>query len=183
MITWTEQKCDVVLHPIERLYATLGIADILRIESARAEGTVVIIDAPVRAAVLAHLRTRHTELGGLLIGEAFIDKDQATPQVVRIKEAVASHDYSSTGVSLRMESDVWSRARAALQGDRLIVGWYHSHPGLTAFFSDTDRKTQRAFFPHAYSLGWVIDPSDGDEKVYLGAASAELAPARLLGSL
>jgi proteasome lid subunit RPN8/RPN11 len=183
MIKWSEQKSEIVRQPIERLYAWLAIPDVLRIESERGERILVIIAAAVRQTVRAHLRTRMTELGGLLIGEVFVDADAATPCVIRVLEAIPSHDYSSTGVSLRMESDVWSRARAALGGDRLIVGWYHSHPGLSAFFSDTDRKTQRAFFAHAYSLGWVVDPTDDDEKIYLGAESAEIAPACLLGSL
>jgi proteasome lid subunit RPN8/RPN11 len=67
-----------------------------------------------------------------------------------------------------METPVWSAARAALEPGELIVGWYHSHPGLTAFFSPIDRQTQRAFFHHEYSLGWVIDPLAGDEALFLG---------------
>ncbi len=40
----------------------------------------------------------------------------------------------------------------------MVVGWYHSHPNLGAFFSGTDRATQRAFFNRPYSVGLVVDP-------------------------
>ena len=66
---------------------------------------------------------------------------------------------------------MWDRARQALRPLELIVGWYHSHPGLGAFFSATDRRTQAAFFPHPYSVGWVIDPELDDEAFFVGQES------------
>ena len=72
-----------------------------------------------------------------------------------------------------MESGVWERARLARAPQELIVGWYHSHPGLGAFFSTTDRRTQAAFFPHPYSVGWVIDPIDAAEAFFMGRDAAE----------
>jgi hypothetical protein len=54
------------------------------------------------------------------------------------------------------------------------------NPGLGAFFSETDRKTQRAFFNHAYCLGWVIDPASDDEKWFLGARCEQLPASRVL---
>ncbi len=41
---------------------------------------------------------------------------------------------------------------------KVIVGWWHSHPGLTAFLSSTDIKTQslyQAFMPNAVAI--VVD--------------------------
>jgi proteasome lid subunit RPN8/RPN11 len=52
-----------------------------------------------------------------------------------------------------------------------VVGWYHSHPGLGAFFSHTDRRTQQAFFAHAYSVGWVVDPLRGESAWFVGPRS------------
>jgi len=56
----------------------------------------------------------------------------------------------------------------------MIVGWYHSHPNLGVFFSDTDRATQSTFFNNLYALGLVIDPVRIDRKCFFGAASDEL---------
>jgi len=51
---------------------------------------------------------------------------------------------------------------------------------LGAFFSGTDRSTQRAFFSHPYSVGWVIDPQRNDEKVFVGGDSEEYHPSLLV---
>lgn len=178
-ITWTEQRSAVKFFPFELLYAEVSIGDALALARLRGQSVIAIIPVSVRRAVMAHLETTQSELGGLLVGEAF-SEDGVRVVAVRVTAAIASHDYSSTGISLRMESDVWSRAHAALGPGRLIVGWYHSHPGLSAFFSVTDRRTQQAFFPHQYSLGWVIDPTDGDERIFVGASSIELAADHVL---
>jgi proteasome lid subunit RPN8/RPN11 len=98
--------------------------------------------------------------------------------VVRVTQAIAATDFASSGVSLRMESGVWEQARCRLRPTELVVGWYHSHPGLGAFFSHTDRRTQRGFFPHAYSVGWVLDPLGGESAWFVGPDSAP--PARIV---
>ncbi len=136
------------------------------------------------ATVHAHLASAPTELGGLLIGVAYVHAprdapggaprdppgDAPPPAVthVSITKAVPADDADGTAVSLRMGASVWQAAQRALEPGERIVGWYHSHPGLTAFFSDTDRRTQRAFFAHRWSVGWVVDPWSGDEAFFIG---------------
>ena len=136
----------------------------------------VLLPSGVHAQVLQHLRERDIEQGGLLLGEAFARPDDAhRPAVVRLLEAVRADDADGTGISLRIESSVWSTANRRLDALRVahpgarVVGWYHSHPGLGAFFSSTDRRTQRAFFRESYSVGWVVDPTDDSHACYLGA--------------
>jgi proteasome lid subunit RPN8/RPN11 len=118
--------------------------------------------------VLAHLRLRDVEQGGLLVGRPFAHPSTSLLAHVRITGCAPADDAEGTAFSLRMGSQVWQAAQALLAPGELIVGWYHSHPGLSAFFSETDRQTQRAFFSNPYSVGWVIDPSDGDEALFLG---------------
>lgn len=131
----------------------------------------IVIDAGVESGVMAHLRARAVEQGGLLIGRAWRGATAEAPgPVVRVQvtRAMPAADATGNAFALRMETSVWSAARDALQAGELIVGWYHSHPGLSAFFSATDRQTQAAFFRHDYSLGWVIDPVGGGEALFLG---------------
>jgi proteasome lid subunit RPN8/RPN11 len=131
----------------------------------------ILIDAAAESAVMAHLRGCDVEQGGLLIGRAWRGEVRDAPgPVVRVQltQAVAAQDATGSAFALRMETAVWSAARARLQPGELIVGWYHSHPGLGAFFSQTDRQTQRAVFHHEYSLGWVVDPVLGEEALFLG---------------
>ena len=141
----------------------------------RAKGLVdVWISPDVDRQVMAHLRTREVEQGGLLIGQAFGDAHSGAVAHVRVLKSAAAGDALGTAFSLRMGAGVWQAAQALLSPGELIVGWYHSHPGLSAFFSDTDRQTQRAFFNNPYSVGWVIDPVNGDEALFLGGECASL---------
>jgi len=156
-----------------------------REESATAP-TVATVAAPVSApqavdvwiapevdrAVMAHLQTRDVEQGGLLVGQAYAGAASDAVAHVRVTRCAPAEDADGTAFSLRMGTSVWQAAQALLAPGEMIVGWYHSHPGLTAFFSDTDRQTQRAFFNHPYSVGWVIDPLGGDEALFLGGESA-----------
>lgn len=143
-------------------------ADDLVVVAGREGRVDVHVEPQADAQVRAHLASAPVELGGLLVGCAYRDAVGAITQV-RIVRAVPADASTGTAVSLRMDASVWSAAQRATAGHERIVGWYHSHPGLTAFFSRTDRDTQRAFFAHPYSVGWVVDPWLGEEAFFLGA--------------
>jgi proteasome lid subunit RPN8/RPN11 len=164
-IKFTDATPALRLAPLP--FAARSAAAASATSAARGEVDVWIAPAVDRQ-VLAHLRLRDVEQGGLLVGRAF--GDPATGQLahVRVTGCAPAEDAEGTAFSLRMGSRVWQAAQALLGADDLIVGWYHSHPGLSAFFSDTDRQTQRAFFSNPYSIGWVMDPTDGDEALFLG---------------
>jgi hypothetical protein len=179
VIQWREQKTELPILPIDALFPLLPDAEATRVESSCSEGVVIVVDAQGRADAERHLAASFDEQGGLLVGEAFAGNDGAILAVL-VRCAVAALDFASSGVSLRMESGVWTRAREALRSGELIVGWYHSHPGLGAFFSGTDRTTQRAFFPHSFSVGWVRDPLRGEECWFVGGESEEVPAQRVV---
>ncbi|HSQ70520.1 MAG TPA: Mov34/MPN/PAD-1 family protein [Steroidobacteraceae bacterium] len=142
-------------------------------------GTTIVLRPSLRQRVLAQLAASDVEQGGLLIGEVFeAVQDAAGPPTftVLLKRCIPATHYAASAVSLQMGTEVWSRAREALETEEMIAGWYHSHPGLGAFFSRRDRQTQRDFFSHAWSVGWVVDPSDASEAWFVGAEAS--APGR-----
>jgi len=168
---WTEKLAELPLQPLSALRAR---APALLPCAPSMPGLLVIVTDDVREEVLRHLRSSQDEQGGLLLGEVFAADESvsvAASRAVVVSQAVPALDFSSSGISLRMEAGVWERARLALRPHQLIVGWYHSHPGLGAFFSATDRRTQAAFFPHPYSVGWVLDPVLDDEAFFVGRES------------
>jgi len=179
VIEWREQKTELPLHPIGILLSRLPEADARAVNSRCAEGRVIVVDAHGRADVERHIAGSCDEQGGLLVGEAFTVDDEEIAAVF-VRAGVAALDFASSGISLRMQAGVWTRAREALRAGELIVGWYHSHPSIGAFFSDTDRRTQRSFFPHSYSVGWVRDPFRAEECWFLGAASEAVPAQRVL---
>jgi proteasome lid subunit RPN8/RPN11 len=128
--------------------------------------TTLIEVAPIAyEQALAHLKHHDIEQGGLLIGRAWANSaPSSTVPIARVEilEAIASINSEATEYSLKMNADVWDAANqriSELAAPHLrIVGWFHSHPHLGAFFSATDKATQAAFFNQPYSIGWVIDP-------------------------
>jgi proteasome lid subunit RPN8/RPN11 len=139
-------------------------------------GIRIYVTPTALRALVEHITASDTEQGGLLLGRACL-ADRAGPEddplLLLVTHSIPSWESVSSAVSLRMGSDVWCRAAAYLDEGRLVVGWYHSHPNLGAFFSGTDRSTQRAFFNQPYSLGWVIDPVQATHRLFIGADARE----------
>ena len=176
---WTEQAAELPLQPLAALATRLPGIDALLDELVPADGLVIAVASAAADDVLRHLALHGDEQGGLLLGEVYAEGNApGASRVVHVTQAVAATDFASTGVSLRMASGVWEEARSRLRAVELVVGWYHSHPGLGAFFSRTDRRTQRAFFAHAYSVAWVLDPQGGESAWFVGPDSAP--PARVV---
>jgi proteasome lid subunit RPN8/RPN11 len=147
------------------------------------ETTVVEVSPLAYEQALAHLNHQSIEQGGLLIGRAWANPlPSDTGQVARVEilEAIASINSEATEYSLKMNTTVWDTANKRItelaEPHLRIVGWFHSHPNLGAFFSSTDKATQAAFFNHPYSVGWVIDPFTSDparhQAFFIGAHSS-----------
>jgi len=180
MIQWQEQtpaartrNLDLWRNPID-----------LGVEHDGAEPVIVMREACSRQ-VLEHLKRQSEEQGGLLLGYAFHKEDAGdTPVVIDVVDSVAAPSGHGTAVSLSMGTDLWDEARSrasevdgtAADVPCMIVGWYHSHPGLGAFFSGTDRATQANFFREPWHLGLVVDPTRDDWAWFRSGDSLDVAP-------
>lgn len=181
MIGWQDAPPAPLAKPLPELYAQLAAIDVIALDACLGDGPVLLLSNLAQASAARHVAGRRNEQGGLLVGTPYaLDPAASDVDVVLVRAAVPAEDFSSSGVSLRMETGVWDRARAALAPGELVVGWFHSHPGLGAFFSDTDRRTQAAFFHHPFSVGWVIDPFGDEEAWFLGGAAEPLGTERVL---
>jgi len=126
--------------------------------------------------IMLHVRSGRKELGGLLMGRVYqgnLNGDTPAEALTVITGALPSTKFNNSTVSLEMGAEVWCQVPDPAEAGEVVVGWYHSHPDLGAFFSSTDRKTQRAFFNNHYSLGLVVDPYRDELRVYCGADSKE----------
>jgi proteasome lid subunit RPN8/RPN11 len=178
MMKWTPADPDSGCRSIEDCDYRFTVSEVCRAVLSKDPRPVVVFPKHVRKTIIEHLSSKSTELGGLLFGLAFTaGADPAnSPLMVQITNSIESNSYQSTGVSLRMDTEIWDRAKPFIEKGQIVVGWYHSHPNLGAFFSGTDRKNQAAVFFHPYSLGLVIDPIRLEEKWFIGRDSAELPP-------
>jgi proteasome lid subunit RPN8/RPN11 len=174
MIKWHNMKPDMRELTIAESLQTLSFIDALNILTIHQRGHTLVVSNAARKIVVSHTSNHATEVGGLLVGQVaggVLTVGASEHLIITVSTAVPSMSYTGTGVSLRMEADVWSAAENLLADGSAIVGWYHSHPNLGAFFSGTDRHTQASFFNHAYSVGWVIDPIRKEEKWFRGVSS------------
>lgn len=121
----------------------------------------VLISADCATTLLAHaLSSEREEVLALLLGR-WVGESAEGPSAVRIVTTVAfpRHDHTST----RVEFDAESVGQAAGELDRLvratgdttlrIVGWFHSHPHITAEPSHVDLETQGNW--QGLAPGWI----------------------------
>ena len=171
---WTEKKPDFMPEDIEAGFRSMGFLECLYVLNKFRSKPVIVLQRAVIDEVNEHLEKRNVEMGGLLLGRVFQDEDCPSDFFVTVEKGVQSSTFSSTSVSLEMSADVWDAAREQGVEGQYVVGWYHSHPNLGAFFSGTDRHTQRSFFNHRHSIGLVIDPIRNERKFFMGPESEEL---------
>lgn len=110
--------------------------------------------------IIAHCKAHaeeHLEVMGLLVGDVFAwDSESFT----LVKDAVTT-DLEATNISVRFDSAGFEGLFGQLDRlkyDYVLVGWYHSHPGLGCFMSQTDITTQRRMFNSPFHSALVVDP-------------------------
>lgn len=180
---WKELESDIKLGSLSEAFrlfdclsAVIGMINLVH-------GFRVYVTRACADAVLTHVRSDRKEVGGLLLGRVYQSNMRGhgpADVLTFLTRSVPSVDYQNSSVSLQMGTEVWCRTNDNVLAGSIVVGWYHSHPNLGAFFSGTDRRTQRAFFNHHYSLGWVIDPFRDEQKVFCGSESEEYQNALLV---
>jgi proteasome lid subunit RPN8/RPN11 len=173
---WKELESDVKLDSLLLAVACLDCFSAVCVVTNLAKGVRIYALRTCVEAVMAHVRPDKKEVGGLLLGRVYQDESRARDSngaLTVLTDSIPSKDYRNSSVSLEMGTEVWNRLGDPAAAGKVVVGWYHSHPNLGAFFSGTDRGTQRAFFNHHYSIGWVIDPFRDEQKVFCGGESDE----------
>ena len=121
---------------------------------------VFICQSAVRT-VEVHLSSDVTrEQGGFLVGSPYVDL--ANREVyVDISAAIPAVGAIGTVGHWKLTREALAYASRILEtryAEKMVVGWYHSHPGLGAFFSGTDHQTQKLFYPNDWNVALVCDP-------------------------
>lgn len=167
---WAEQVEPERVETLTALQRRCGLGVTLELlVQAQASKVCVWFDPAVKARIEDYLADHTVEAGGLLLGSRFVASYPGS--VVSIERFVPGTDFEGTGVSLTMGTKVWDDARPHIDAGYVVVGWVHSHPDLGAFFSGTDRRTQRAFFSKPWQVGLCIDPVRRQSAWFHGAES------------
>jgi 26S proteasome regulatory subunit N11 len=118
--------------------------------------------------ILSHCKAyaeRMLEVMGFLIGDVY-NWDDSSFTLVR---DVVTTELEATKISVRFDRDGFEGLFNNLENlryDYVIVGWYHSHPGLGCFLSSKDIETQKRMFNRPFHTALVVDPVKGDVKAY-----------------
>lgn len=181
---WNNVKPDITASHINEVVTGWSAIDLAKLVISTQKCPLIVFPDQVRQKIMIHLKTKNVELGGLLVGSVVSVNDLADGlTIIVITDSFESKDFDSTSVSLSMSPSVWQSANKSSNAKNFVVGWYHSHPNLGAFFSGVDRKTQKDFFNSNYNLGLVIDPVRNEEKWFISANSIEVSPNNVKGKL
>ncbi len=142
-----------------------------------AAGQVLILNSQnALAQVNKHSQSNlRSELGGVLLGHAYREGEML---VVDVKAALPATSDDHGPVHFTFTADAWSqihRDRAVQFPAMDIVGWFHTHPGLSVFYSSDDVVVHSAAFTLPWHLGLVVDPIR-NESAYFGWVNGEIAP-------
>lgn len=173
-ILWKEREPNVKVSSLQEFVFQLGLLDSIQLLNLSYRQPIILISSIVREIIHKHLIQRKIELGGLLVGNVYhLLAGNENSYAIVIRHSIPSLKFKSTAASLNLGTDVWNAARPYLAKGLMVVGWYHSHPGFGAFFSSTDRYTQKHFFKEPYHVGLVVDPFREEEMWFLGKDAIE----------
>lgn len=99
----------------------------------------------------------HMEVCGVLVGSLCWDGGPYLLIDGRIEGKHASHQSGS----VTFTSETWDFIHEELTAkypERIIVGWYHTHPGFGIFLSNMDAFIHENFFSFPWEPAYVFDP-------------------------
>lgn len=85
-------------------------------------------------------------MGGLFVGRTYSLPYKTKfryDYVTFITDSIQSFEYKNSSVSLSMEINIWNGTIKYLDEGKVVLGWYHSHPNIGAFFSTTDGRRNK----------------------------------------
>ena len=177
---WTSIESKIATIKLEKAAIDCSPIDLDALESGAQKYPLILYPDAIRKKIMNHVQGQNVELGGLLVGSLVGCADSVGEIIaIVVRDAIPSVDYESSAVSLTMSPKVWQSANSGLSAEMLVIGWYHSHPNLGAFFSCVDKKTQKDFFNKNYNLGLVIDPVREEEKWYIGVEAHEISESQV----
>jgi proteasome lid subunit RPN8/RPN11 len=115
----------------------------------------------VNLAITQHARQNsEREVGGFMLGE--VCRDEHAQLFVVVTHALQAEFAEETRGHITFTHKTWLGIHSlheAHHPDKLIVGWYHTHPGWSIFLSQQDLFIHQSYFKQPWQVALVIDPS------------------------
>ena len=169
---WSNVKPDIKIHELHELIRFFGFTRGIFLINIL-DPFLAVCSTKCWRDIVRHLKPHNVEMGGLILGKIF--QNLSLDKTVVLMESIIKSEYhKSSSVSLEMGAGIWNVANNSLDNEQAVVGWYHSHPNLGAFFSGTDRMNQKANFSSPFHIGLVYDPVREELASFRGADSLEM---------
>jgi hypothetical protein len=143
----------------------------------------LIVTQGVLRGVNQHVsKTFARELGGFLLGNRYRCPLSGCEYVV-IDNFWAARFTAGDATSLVLSVDAWAEFNDQLMTrfrGKLLVGWYHSHPGMSVFLSQDDVEIQQTRFRERWMFALVVEPV-GNTGGFFGVRQNRLHPRQPIG--
>ena len=102
------------------------------------------------------------ERGGVLLGN--LEDSESKYEVVITDILIANYTINNPA-SLTFTHETWIDIDKQMENyeGKIMVGWFHSHPGYGVFLSEMDMFIQNNFFNLPYQIAYVVDPCNNTE--------------------
>lgn len=128
----------------------------------------IFIDEDVLFKVDAYLAGDiNKELGGVFLGNAYKD---ATGRFIVIDNFIHAEHTSASVSRLTFTHETWEYINSKIDrefSDKMVLGWYHSHPGHTVFMSAHDMFIQENFFNMDFMTAYIYDPTINERAFFI----------------
>ncbi len=144
-------------------------------EPANGEVIVLMRQSALEQVRIHSISNLRTELGGVLLGKAFRADGHLC---VEIEAAIPAVSNNHGPAHFTFEADTWPQIhqdREMHYPNLDIVGWFHTHPALSVFYSSDDVVVHSAAFTLPWHVGLVVDPIR-NEACFFGWQQNELTP-------
>ncbi len=123
----------------------------------------ILMNEPAFRDAQAHaLSSMDREVAGMLVGPP-PEKQPDGRYLVHITDIIMARHTRMHGASVTYTPESWRYVNDKLierypEGDAVIVGWYHTHPGFGIFLSGMDQFIHQNFFTQIWHVALVLDP-------------------------
>jgi proteasome lid subunit RPN8/RPN11 len=107
------------------------------------------------------------EVGGILIGDIYKDKDGP---FLEVSAAIVGEHTKNQGAQMTFTTETWAqvnRVKDERYPGARVVGWYHTHPRFGIFLSEMDRFIHKSHFPQPWTTALVVDPVQDAEGFFV----------------
>jgi proteasome lid subunit RPN8/RPN11 len=122
------------------------------------------------------------EVGGVLVGQWCLS--QRHEQFIVVEHALPARHVrqGSAYITFTQDTlvDIHDQIDANFKG-MLIVGWYHTHPGMGIFLSHYDLWLHENFFPEPWQVALVVEPVAETAGFFVRQKHGVLDPKRYFG--